>query len=49
LALLLLLLISFAGAETTLYHDLSLMVVINISHARADIYVKVISLGQVGI
>jgi len=34
----------FAGTETTLYHDLSLRVVINGTHAIADVYVKVISL-----
>ena len=42
--LLLFLLILFAGAETRLYHDLSLTVVINGTHATADIDVKVISL-----
>ena len=42
--LLLFLLILFAGTETRLYHDLSLIVAINGTHATADIYVKVISL-----
>jgi len=42
--LLLFLLILFAGTETRLYHDLSLMVVINGTHATADISVKVMSL-----
>ena len=46
MVLLLFLLILFAGTETRLYHDLSLMVVINGTHATADICVKVISVNR---
>ena len=42
-------LIFFTSTETRLNHDLSLMVVINGTHATADISVKVMSLCRVGI